>query len=122
MSRWRPISTAPKDRQVILACIENGDDFYVCQGRWVDVPHTNTWTELWRANLHLPMSAIDEMAKKGVEGQWMESHVGYMQHNTGSFTYELRGSILFYPTHWMPLPKEPGFKTWKKARKIAGQD
>lgn len=122
MSKWRPIKTAPKDQQILLACLENCEDFYVCQGRWVDVPHSNTWTAIWRANAHLPMAEIDKLAAKNVEGHWMEAHIGIMQHNTGSHTYEHRGGILFRPSHWMPLPKAPTSKSaWRRARKIAGQ-
>jgi hypothetical protein len=118
--KWRPIKTAPRDRQILLACMENGEDFYVTQGRWVDVHHSNTVHDAWRKDLSIPSHKVIESLPKPA-AHWMEAHVGYMEGTLGT-TYETRGGILFRPTHWMPLPEGPkSRKAWLKARKIAGQ-
>lgn len=96
--RWRPIKSAPKDRLVLLACWENQEDYYVCVGRYIDCPHTNTLIEAWRAG--------KEVDKTRIFKGWHDGYPGIMTGNLGK-SWELRSGILFRPTHWMPLPNPP---------------
>ena len=108
--KWRPIKSAPKDRQILLACLENEEyGYYVTQGRWIDVPHTNLYLEKWKEG---GRNAQDIC----VDPHWHDGFVGIMEHGgAGSGrTWEFRGQILFNPTHWMPLPEPP--KRRKKSK------
>lgn len=96
---WRPIKTAPKDKQILL-CYEgfSGDgEMFVNQGRWVDVPHTNQITQALAINQN-----PSEIKR---DGQWEIAYVAIMEHGGrwNGRSFEERGTNID-PTHWMPLP------------------
>jgi hypothetical protein len=109
--KWRPIKTAPKDKLILLSCDEvpNGTP-YVCVGRWIDVPHFNQIMSFMSNDGRLSenVKSIDDLytiAKK--DAHWADGYVGILRGGDGRECYEMRGGILFRPTHWMPLPKPP---------------
>lgn len=109
---WRPIKTAPRDRLVLLSCMENPEyGPYVCVGRWIDVPHTNSVHSFFAHDGRVSdtIKTLDDLkAQAQKDGHWGDGYLGIMK---GSFqmqdysSWEFRGGILFRPTHWMPLPK-----------------
>lgn len=103
--KWRPIKNAPRDEQILLAVpTGDGDDKWVTQGRWSQLPHSNDLMKSWQDG---GTRNADEIP---ADGHWREAHIGHMQHAGAcdGWTWEARTSILFKPTHWMPLPKPPG--------------
>jgi hypothetical protein len=105
MNTWRPIKTAPKDRQIILATPPHSDEYgwEVMQGRWIDVPHTN--------EIHKALMEGKNPAEIPVDPGWVGCYHGIMQsHCYGpgdlALSYQDR-PVALYPTHWMPLPNPP---------------
>jgi hypothetical protein len=97
--KWRPISTAPKNEQILLSYIGgDGETAYVNQGRWVQWLHENQVTERLKAGLRtLPAS---------VDGHWEIAYIAVMQHGGASDGLGWTDrSFRVEPTHWMPLPK-----------------
>lgn len=97
--RWRPISTAPKDAQILL--LYQGHDHlpFVCQGCWVSSPHENVYLRVLRGE-----QSPDE---SDTEGRWQ---IGYIA-TYGSYGQQIShwkaDSFRVFPTHWQPLPKPP---------------
>lgn len=98
-SIWLPISTAPKDEQILLLYPGHDQLPFVCQGRWIDVPHENVYLHVLR-NDHL---SIEEEDRKG---RW---EVGYIATcgDSSETTHWKASSFTVFPTHWQPLPRVP---------------
>lgn len=110
--KWRPIKTAPKDKLVLLSCKERPEyPPYVCVGRWIDVPHFNEI--MWyhskdeRINFDVIKTIDDLYAQSKADGHWADGYVGILRGGDGRECHDMRGGILFHPTHWMPLPNPP---------------
>lgn len=104
MSKWRPIRSAPKDRTQVLIAAVNGDgDYFVCEARWVDVPHNNELMKSWENG------GTRDAQKIPAKAYWRDGRAAILDHGgacTGK-TWEARSDIIFHPTHWMPLPNPP---------------
>lgn len=102
--KWRPIKTAPKNEMILLAQPPTPakETWTVLQGRWITVPHTNAI-----------MNAVEnQQPMPKAEPHWIVAYPGIMDLG-GAYngkSYEDR-SMIFYPTHWMPLPPAPKVKT-----------
>jgi len=110
--KWRPIKTAPKDKLILLSCEEHPEyPPYVCVGRWIDVPHTNTLRSFLAkdGNINSDIQTLEQLLEaEAKDGHWHDGYVGVMEchgHHQTVRTWEFRGGILFHPTHWMPLPE-----------------
>lgn len=117
--RWRDIRTAPKDCLVLLSCMENPEyGPYVCVARWIDVPHTNSVHSLFDKDGRLSeeIKTLEDLNQQAEQtAYWHDGYPGIMEgcgHGESWLSWEYRGSILFNPTHWMPLPK--GIKSRKR--------
>ena len=89
MMEWLDISTAPKDRIIILG-LEPTDEYpegHACQGQW---------QEGWE-------DSVDDM---GCNDGFVDSQFDFFipPRLFGSTAYQTGG---LQPTHWMPLPKAP---------------
>jgi hypothetical protein len=112
--KWRPIKTAPKDKLILLASDEHPEyPLYVCVGRWIDIPHTNTLHSFYAKDGRVSedIKTVEQLlAVEKKNGHWHDGYAGIMESwsTEGKVnTWEYRGGILFRPTHWMPLPKPP---------------
>lgn len=109
--KWRPIKSAPRDCLVLLSCNEHPEyPPYVCVGRWIDVPHFNEvmWLHNRDQRLSPDIKTRDDLdATAKVVGHWSDGYPAILRDGDGRQCYELRGGILFHPTHWMPLPNPP---------------
>ena len=109
--RWRAIKSAPKDKLILLSCNENPEyQPYVCVGRWIDVPHFNEviWLHQRDERLSKDVKTRDDLDRIAREqAHWADGYLGIMRDGEGRQCYDMRGGVLFRPTHWMPLPKPP---------------
>ncbi len=95
---WRPIKTAPKDEQILLAYTgSDGETRYSGQGRWVEWVHSGHAMNLIRDGKPVPDT---------YEPHWEIAYVAKMQ--TGGahryFSWQERCWTPYDVTHWMPLP------------------
>lgn len=118
--RWRPIRTAPKDRMIQLAWTDNGVEWSVLPGRWIDVHHRNYVTDCIVHGLKVhPV----------VEGHWQCSYLAILQHGNGSrqeTSYGEASSIVFHPVYWQPLAAPPKraartVRAWEPVAKKKGR-
>ena len=84
MSKWRDISTAPKDGTEIIGC-------YFCKWDDQDASFYGPWTMAWRNGKWLPswdgMRVVEHMSDFGTDYKTLDSN----------------------PSHWMPLPEPPNY-------------
>lgn len=121
--KWRPIKSAPKDRLILLSCDENPEyPPFVCVGRWIDVPHFNCvqWLlcppdKRQPANfVRADIQTLDDLMKDAKKNPyWHYGYVGILKGGDGYECYDMRGGIVFRPTHWMDLPEPPKTKRRK---------
>lgn len=119
--KWRPIKTAPKDRLIILAQPphEEGGEWTVLQGRWIDVPHTHELRLLWSdpAQLQAGCRTVEALQKSAKEdAYWVALYDGIMV-SYGMALKDVHSHeprpLLMNPSHWMPLPPAPKLNlTW----------
>lgn len=95
--KWRPIHTAPKDEAILLCYLGADQKSFVCQGRWVDVPHDN----------ELNSAIVNGRQLRPVSPHWEIAYVaiqnGYVNGDYTCRSYSPQ-SHRVSPTHWMPLP------------------
>lgn len=115
--RWRSIKSAPKDRLVLLSCNEHPEyPPYVCAGRWIEVPHSNEvhWLLTGDHRISADLKTLDDLTKQAQrDAHWCDGYPAIMRGGDGTRSWEsweMRGGILFRPTHWMPMPESPRFK------------
>lgn len=101
--KWRPIKTAPKDKIILLAEPPHSDEYpwTVMQGRWIELPHTQTVMQSLRENKPVPAAPVNPA--------WLGCYHGIMQGGSqlyAGLSYEERPLVL-KPTHWKPLPLPP---------------
>ncbi len=84
---WRPIETAPKDKDILLALNHEDGWSYVAQGRWVD-------------------GEEDQVDQPGHDAGFVDCDYQcfFPGRSFGSDTSRYEGK---QPTHWMPLPAAP---------------